>query len=173
MRFGFSVAVAITLWATAALAQTASQPTAAPASAPAAKPVQGLTVQARRPDVDRQIDRKSYSLANDQQAATGTLADVLRNLPGVDVSPQGQVSLRGNSSVTILVDGEPSPLFQGPGRASLLQQLPANAYERIEVMTNPFGGVPARGNRRDHQPDQQEAAGAWPRGHGQRQGGLQ
>jgi outer membrane receptor protein involved in Fe transport len=133
---GLSVAVAIALWAPGALAQTASQPATAPPPS-TAKPVQGLTVQGKRPDVQRQIDRKSYSLANDQQAATGSLADVLRNLPGVDVSPQGQLSIRGDSNVTILVDGEPSPLFQGPGRASLLQQLPANAYERIEVMTNP------------------------------------
>ena len=101
------------------------------------KTLRGVTVQVARPEVQRQIDRKSYSLANDQQAATGSLADVLRNLPSVDVDPQGQVSIRGDANVTILVDGQPSPLFQGPGRAQLLQQLPANAYDRVEVMTNP------------------------------------
>ena len=138
---GWGIAGAMAACASAASAQTASTPTANPPAQPSpgagSKVVQPLTVQAKRPDVQRQIDRKSYSLANDQQAATGALADVLRNLPGVDVDPQGQVSIRGDANVTILVDGQPSPLFQGPGRAQLLQQLPANAYDRIEVMTNP------------------------------------
>jgi outer membrane receptor protein involved in Fe transport len=127
------VAASVAL-ASPALAQTAS-PAAPPAKPAVAAP--GVTVQAKRPDVQREIDRKSYNLGTDQQAATGSLADVLRNLPGVEVSPQGQVSIRGDSSVTILVDGQPSPLFQGPGAAALLQQLPASAFERIEVMTNP------------------------------------
>jgi outer membrane receptor protein involved in Fe transport len=50
---------------------------------------------------------------------------------------QGNVSLRGDPNVTILIDGKPSSLFSGPGRSQVLQQLPANAFERVEVMTNP------------------------------------
>ena len=118
----------------------------APAPSPGANATRNVTVQASRPDAQREIDRKSYSLAADQQAATGSLADVLRNLPGVDVSPQGQISIRGDSNVTILVDGQPSPLFQGPGRAQLLQQLPANMYERAEVMTNPSAAFRPEGS---------------------------
>jgi outer membrane receptor protein involved in Fe transport len=50
---------------------------------------------------------------------------------------QGNVSLRGDPNVTILIDGKPSSLFSGPGRSQVLQQSPANAFERVEVMTNP------------------------------------
>jgi outer membrane receptor protein involved in Fe transport len=138
VRLGWVIAGVMAVYAPAAWAQsTPAAPAPAQPAQPPGKVVQGLTVQGRRPDVQRQIDRKSYSLANDQQAATGSLADVLRNIPGLDVDPQGVISIRGDSNVTILVDGQPSPLFQGPGRAQLLQQLPANAYERVEVMTNP------------------------------------
>src|SRR5262249_55064165 len=49
----------------------------------------------------------------------------------------GNVSLRGDPSVTIMVDGKPSSLFKGPNRGQVLQSLPANAFERVEVMTNP------------------------------------
>jgi len=123
---------------------TPPSPPVAASPSPGAPP--NVTVQAARPEVQREIDRKSYSLAADQQAATGSLADVLRNLPGVDVSPQGQISIRGDSNVTILVDGQPSPLFQGPGRAQLLQQLPANMYQRAEVMTNPSAAFRPEGS---------------------------
>ena len=92
------------------------------------------------------IDAISYSLADDLQTTTGTLADALRNVPAVEVDPDGNVSLRGNQSVTILVDGRPSPLFSGASRAQLIQQLPADQYARIEVMTNPSAAYSAEGS---------------------------
>ena len=73
------------------MAQTVPAPAAnPPTNDSSSKPLQGVTVQGKRPDVQREIDRKSYSLANDQQAATGSVADVLRNLPGVDVDPRAR-----------------------------------------------------------------------------------
>ncbi|WP_262423443.1 TonB-dependent receptor plug domain-containing protein [Brevundimonas denitrificans] len=92
------------------------------------------------------IDSTSYSLANDLQATTGSLADALRNIPSVDVDPQGGVSLRGDSNVTILVDGRPSGILSGPGRAQALLQLPADQYARIEVMTNPSAAYSPEGS---------------------------
>jgi outer membrane receptor protein involved in Fe transport len=83
------------------------------------------------------IDRKSYSLTGDLQAATGSIADALRNVPSVEVDVQGNVSLRGDSNVKILVDGKPSTLFSGGSRADALQQVQADQFERVEVMTNP------------------------------------
>jgi hypothetical protein len=122
VRLSWAVAGALALCAPAALAQTGSSQSANPPAqqspAPGAKTLQGVTVQVARPDVQRQIDRKSYSLAGDQQAATGTLSDVLRNLPGVDVDPQGQVSIRGDANVTILVDASPRRCSQAPGGRS-------------------------------------------------------
>ena len=97
-------------------------------------------------EVRTSIDSVSYSLANDLQATTGSLADALRNVPSVDVDPQGAVSLRGDSNVTILVDGRPSGVLSGEGRAQALLQLPADRYARIEVMTNPSAAYSPEGS---------------------------
>src|SRR5690606_8920892 len=105
-----------------------------------------VVVSARANDVRTSIDSISYSLADDLQAATGTLAEALRNVPSVDVDPQGNVSLRGDSNVTILVDGRPSAILSGPNRADAVLQLPADRYARIEVMTNPSAAYSPEGS---------------------------
>ncbi|MGO4687583.1 TonB-dependent receptor domain-containing protein [Brevundimonas sp. 2YAF1] len=137
------------------LAQT--PPSAPPAASqdqrPAPAPEQDQTakigdvvVTARANAVRTSIDAVSYSLANDLQAATGTLAEALRNVPSVDVDPNGNVSLRGDPGVTILVDGRPSALLSGESRAQAVQSLPAAAYSRIEVMTNPSAAYSPEGS---------------------------
>jgi outer membrane receptor protein involved in Fe transport len=105
-----------------------------------------VVVTARANDVRTSIDSISYSLADDLQAANGTLAEALRNLPSVDVDPQGNVSLRGDSNVTILVDGRPSAILSGPNRADAVLQLPGSRYARIEVMTNPSAAYSPEGS---------------------------
>ena len=100
---------------------------------------------AKAPDYRRDADKRSYSIAADLNASHGSIADALRNIPSVDVDLQGNVSLRGDSNVTIMVDGQPSALFKGPNRADLLQQLPADQYERVEVMTNPSAAYSPEG----------------------------
>lgn len=100
--------------------------------------VRGVTVESRaQQNLRTDIDRRSYDISKDLQAQTGSISDALRNVPSVDVDVQGNVSLRGDANVTIMVDGKPSSLFNGPARAQILQQLPANGFERVEVMTNP------------------------------------
>ena len=106
---------------------------------------QTVTVVAAKPVYRSTIDRRSYSIAGDLQQSTGSLADVLRNVPSVQVDMDGNISLRGDPSVTILVDGKPSALFSGPGRAQAIQSISPNQYERVEVMTNPPAGVTAEG----------------------------
>ncbi|KQY96492.1 TonB-dependent receptor domain-containing protein [Brevundimonas sp. Root1423] len=140
------------------LAQTATPPPAqTPAPAPAvqtpapapegeATTVEDVVVSARQTDVRSSIDSTSYSLADDLQAKTGSLADALRNIPSVDVDPQGNVSLRGDANVTILVDGRPSGVLTGEGRAQALLSLPADQYARIEVMTNPSAAYSPEGS---------------------------
>jgi outer membrane receptor protein involved in Fe transport len=91
------------------------------------------------------IDRKSYSVGKDLQAQSGSIADALRNLPSVDVDLQGNVSLRGDPNVTILIDGKPSSLFQGDNKGQALQSLPAGQIERVEVITNPSAEFRAEG----------------------------
>ncbi len=104
---------------------------------PKTKTLKGIIVSGTRPTVIDSIDRKSYSVSNDLAGASGTIGDVLRNLPSVDVDAQGNPSLRGDSSVQILIDGKPSTTLSPANRAETLQSMPADTVDRIEVITNP------------------------------------
>ena len=125
--------------ATSPPAQTppAPAPEQAPPAEGQASTVEGVTVTARANDIRTSIDSISYSVGEDLQNATGSLADALRAIPSVEVDPEGNVSLRGDANVTILVDGRPSALFEGQSRGQAVLQFPADQYARIEVMTNP------------------------------------
>ncbi len=83
------------------------------------------------------IDRKVYNVGRDIQASTGSAADVLQNIPSVEIDIDGNVSLRGDPSVQILVDGQTSAQMGTRTRADALAQMPADRIERIEVITNP------------------------------------
>ncbi|HEY3950751.1 TonB-dependent receptor domain-containing protein [Phenylobacterium sp.] len=159
-----SVLAAAALPTLALAQQAAPQPDAAPATAkgetspPPAKPPLGkpgdktktvgeVVVTGQVSPVQSSIDRKSYSLATDLKAQSGgSVADSLRNVPAVEVDIQGNVSLRGDSNVTILVDGKPSSLLSGDTRAQALQSMPADSIERVEVITNPSAEFGANGS---------------------------
>jgi outer membrane receptor protein involved in Fe transport len=82
------------------------------------------------------IDRKVYNVDQDIMAKSGSASDLLQNVPSVEVDIDGNVSLRGSSNVLILINGKTSPLM-GKSRAEVLQQMPANTIDKIEVITNP------------------------------------
>lgn len=138
----------------AAQAQAPSQPQAQPAPAAPAKSqegkpgqsLEGVVVTGERSTLRTDIDRRSYSVAGDLQATTGSISDALRNIPSLQVDVQGNVSLRGDSNVTIMIDGKPSGMFQGEGRAAALQALPADQIERVEVLTNPSAAMNPEGS---------------------------
>ncbi|WP_297509786.1 outer membrane beta-barrel family protein [uncultured Caulobacter sp.] len=151
VSFGLSV-MAFAYAEVQATAPTPPPPTPAQSSPPpsnstAPNSVEGVVVSAPSTDgVRASIDRRSYSLSGDLQATTGSIGDALGNLPSVEVDTQGNLSLRGDSNVTILVDGKPSGLFKGAGRAAALQQLPASQYARVEIITNPSAAFDANGS---------------------------
>ncbi|HEY6064191.1 MAG TPA: carboxypeptidase-like regulatory domain-containing protein, partial [Chitinophagaceae bacterium] len=95
-----------------------------------------VVITARKSLLNTSIDRKVYNVGQDIMAQSGSASDILKNIPSVEVDIEGQVSLRGSPDVMILINGRPSPLM-GKTRAEVLQQLPANSIERIEVITNP------------------------------------
>ncbi len=101
-----------------------------------AKSLSEVTVTGKNQTLNTSIDRKSYNVAQDIMSRSGSVADILKNIPSVEVDIEGAVSLRGSANVMILINGKPSPLM-GRSRAEVLQQLPANSIERIEVITNP------------------------------------
>ena len=87
-------------------------------------------------DLKAGIDKKVYSVEQDISVRGGSANDVLNNIPSIDVDQDGNISLRGDGNVTILINGRPSALTGGNGQ-SLLDALPANSIARIEVVTNP------------------------------------
>ena len=103
---------------------------------PSASTLEGVNIVAEKTLYQNQIDRKIINPDKDIMSAGGTALNVLESAPSVDVDVEGNVSLRGNTSVTILIDGRPSG-YSGESAGDLLQQIPANAIDRVEVLTNP------------------------------------
>jgi outer membrane receptor protein involved in Fe transport len=105
-----------------------------------------VVVTGARSEVIATPDRVSFGVANDLQVQTGTLADALRAVPGVEVDVQGNVSLRGDPGVTILVDGRPSAMLRGENRGQVILSMPASRIERVEVITNPSADMSPEGS---------------------------
>lgn len=102
----------------------------------AAKQLNEIVVTSSKSTLNTSIDRKVYNVDQDIMSKSGAASDILKNIPSVEVDIDGNVLLRGSSDVMILINGKPSPLM-GKTRAEVLQSLPANSIERIEVITNP------------------------------------
>ncbi|MEI6890360.1 MAG: TonB-dependent receptor domain-containing protein [Bacteroidales bacterium] len=100
---------------------------------PSAVNMKEVTVTADKNMIVSRIDRKIFNVQQDIMAQTGTVTDILQNIPAITVDMDGNISLRGSGNVTILVNGRPSTMA---GTASL-DQMPASLIERIEVITNP------------------------------------
>jgi outer membrane receptor protein involved in Fe transport len=85
-----------------------------------------------------------YNVSEDPSVQTGTAADALQNAPGVEVDIEGNITLRGVSSVEIWINGKKSRM-EAENLKTYIQQLPANALERIEVINNPSARYGASG----------------------------
>ncbi|MFO8066567.1 MAG: TonB-dependent receptor [Bacteroidales bacterium] len=92
-----------------------------------------VVIAADRPTMTYKIDKKVINVSEQHASASGTAIEVLENVPSITVSIEGDVSLRGSSSFTVLVDGKPSILDAN----DLLNQIPASQIENIEIITNP------------------------------------
>ncbi|MBO5847892.1 MAG: TonB-dependent receptor [Bacteroidales bacterium] len=95
-----------------------------------------IVIVEKRPLFSSEGEKTLYNVSEDPSVQTGTVSDALQNAPGVEVDVEGNVSLRGVSSVEIWINGQPSNLNE-ENLKTYLQQMPANALERIEVITNP------------------------------------
>lgn len=95
-----------------------------------------IVIVEKRPLFSSEGEKTLYNVSEDPSVQTGTVSDALQNAPGVEVDVEGNVSLRGVSSVEIWINGQPSNLNQ-ENLKTYLQQMPANALEKIEVITNP------------------------------------
>jgi outer membrane cobalamin receptor len=97
------------------------------------KALDEITVTTERIPVKYEIDKKVIPVSRQITAASGNAIDVLENVPSVSVDIEGNVSLRGSSNFTVLVDGKPSIL----DAADILEQMPASMIENLEIITNP------------------------------------
>lgn len=103
---------------------------------PKTQQVKDIVVQGQKEVMEAGFDKKVYNVAEDLNVSGGTANDILNRLPSVEVDQDGGVLLRGQGSVTILIDGRPSSMSGGNGK-TLLDALPANSIERVEIVTNP------------------------------------
>ena len=103
-----------------------------------------IVIIAEKSTVEIRLDKRIYNVGKDMTVKGGSASDVLDNVPSVDVDVEGNVSLRGNENVRILIDGKPSALV-GLSGSDALRQLPADAIERVEVVTSPSARYDAEG----------------------------
>jgi outer membrane receptor for ferrienterochelin and colicins len=101
-----------------------------------------VVIRAEKSTVEIKLDKKVYNVGQDMMVKGGTVSDVLDNVPSVSVDTEGNVSLRGSDNVRILIDGRPSNAINV---AEALRQLPADAIDKVEVITNPSARYDAEG----------------------------
>ncbi len=92
-----------------------------------------VNVTADKNQMQYKIDKKVVNLSQNINAAGGTIVDALESVPSVKVDVDGNVSLRGSSNFTVLIDGKPSVL----SGSDALNQIPSSAVDNIEIITNP------------------------------------
>ena len=104
-----------------------------------------ITVTGQKSSVKLEVDRKTYDVSNDLSNIGGTASDALENIPSVEVDNDGNISLRGSSSVEVWINGRSSGLTSD-NRGTILQQIPAESIDRIEVIDNPSAKFSAEGS---------------------------
>lgn len=101
-----------------------------------AKLLQEVVVEGVKSQMRFELDRKVFQVDANVTVAGTSASELLESIPSVEVDQDGEVSLRGNSSVTIWINGKESGLTSD-NRAQILEQIPAETIERVEVITNP------------------------------------
>src|SRR5690606_2704923 len=95
--------------------------------------LEGIEIVAEQSTIEQKIDRKVINVGRDLLTAGATASEIMNNIPTVNVDQDGNISLRGNQNVRVLVDGRPTNI----DRAQLLTQIPSTSIKKIELITNP------------------------------------
>lgn len=103
-----------------------------------------VTVQGQRDLIEERVDRTIYKAENDKTTAGGDGTDVLRRVPMLSVDLDGNVSMRGSSNITVLIDGRPSAIAAS-SITDALKQIPADEIKEVEVITSPSAKYDAEG----------------------------
>src|SRR5690606_37856882 len=105
--------------------------------------LEGIVVETKRAAVELKLDKRIYNVSDNPVVKGGSASDVLDNIPSVEVDSDGNVSLRGNESVKVLIDGKPSGMASNI--ADALKMIPSESLDRVEVITNPSARYEAEG----------------------------
>ncbi|WP_372473508.1 TonB-dependent receptor domain-containing protein [Capnocytophaga sp. ARDL2] len=108
-----------------------------------AEELENIVINVERSPVEIYLDKKVYNVGNDLVVRGGNAGDVLDNIPSVEVDSDGNVSLRGNESVRVLIDGR--PMGMAASISDALKMLSADAIDQVEVITNPSARYEAEG----------------------------
>lgn len=95
-----------------------------------------VVITAEKDGIVHSLDKKVVNVDKNYSSTGGSATDVLQNVPSVNVDAEGNVSMRGSSNLTILIDGKPSGM-SALSSADVLNQIPASQIESIEIITNP------------------------------------
>ncbi len=106
--------------------------------------VSEVVITGKQSEVSGKMDKKTYSVEDNISQGGGSVLQAMQNLPGVSVQ-DGKVQLRGNDKITVLIDGKLTALT-GYGGQTGLDNIPASAIERIEIINNPSAKYEANGN---------------------------
>ncbi|PVD52412.1 TonB-dependent receptor [Terrimonas sp.] len=106
--------------------------------------LESVIITAKTNDISSRLDKKIYSVADNISQSGGSVLQSMQNLPGITVQ-DGKVQLRGNDKVTILIDGKQTALT-GFGSQTGLDNIPASAIDKIEIINNPSSKYDANGN---------------------------
>ncbi|SHF49832.1 Outer membrane receptor for ferrienterochelin and colicins [Salegentibacter echinorum] len=102
----------------------------------------GVTVVAERTTIEQRIDRKVINVGKDLTTTGASASEIMNNVPSVNVDQDGNIALRGNANVRILIDGKPTNMDP----AQLLKQIPSTSIKTIELITNPSAKYNPEGN---------------------------
>ncbi|MEZ4904153.1 MAG: TonB-dependent receptor [Spirosomataceae bacterium] len=111
----------------------------------AVKNLDEITVITIKPFIERQLDKTIVNVENSIVSAGSNALEVLERSPGVVVSQNDNISLKGKQGVTVMINGKPS-VISNQDLANYLRGLPANTLEKIEIITNPSAKYDAAGN---------------------------
>lgn len=111
---------------------------------PTAKNLGELFVRGQRSEMQMNFDKRTFQVGQDIISLGGSAVDVLNNVPSVSTDIDGNISLRGNESVRVLINGKPSSMVSGDVDA--LNSIPATMIKEIEIITNPSSRYAAEGS---------------------------